>query len=499
MLAIWFQIAWKEWREHVWKMIAVAAIALSIEGYLIVNYPAEGGQAFLASLSLVPGAVFIAMGVAAGERTAGSLDFLRSLPIGLWKWAVARLLAGAVAVLMPLSFVVLLQLIAGRPARGDVPDLGQGITIVGLICLSVYLWTVAVGVERSSELRAGVAAVCLFVGWLALAMAVFSLGVFFLPSLRPVYGIVVVLSPVGAVRLGDARAGLGVWQVALLQVLTLAGLTWWSVRRYGRLVPSDDRSPAATRPDRLAPAALRPSRRSPLVAMVWKEYREAKPICVAGLVIIGALTLPSLIGLAGELGTQALRQAAGVIAFLGTLMALVLGVGGHAGDLHPGVWQFWRSRPIATAGWFWIKYLTGATVLLATFEGATTAIDLLAGWPGTVVRDPVWWCGPVFHLLAYSLAVWMVCQLRQPIYAGILSLGLLISVAILGDYPFPKPYLPWLSFNNVIRLAPEPDDSFPVFLGWLTDTYLPFAATMIGLSLFFTLLGWAAVRRVEAR
>ncbi|HEV3342183.1 MAG TPA: hypothetical protein VG125_17580, partial [Pirellulales bacterium] len=349
MTAIWLQIAWKEWCEQVWKMIAVAAIALSVEGYLLVNYPGDNWPALMASWCLLPGAVFIAMGVAAGERTAGGLEFLRSLPVALWKWAVARLLAGAVALLLPLAAIVLLQLMAGSPKKVDGPALSQVVPVAALFCLSVYLWTVAVGVDRSSELRAGVAAVCLFVGWSALALAVFSLVTFFAPSLWRLYDIVILFGPLGASRLmepGPTERHFAPWQIYLPQLLVLTGTALWSVRRYGRLSASDNGSPAATSPDRAAPTALRPCRRSPLAAMIWKEYRESRPVCLAGLAIVAALVLPTMVGLAWDQGSQVFAEATVTIFLLGAIMAMVLGLGGHAGDLESGVWQFWRSRPI---------------------------------------------------------------------------------------------------------------------------------------------------------
>ena len=510
---MWLHIAWKESREHVWKMIAVAAIALSVEGYLFVKFPGDGQNALSAAFCLIPGAFFIALAVAAGERTAGSLDFLRSLPTPLWKWAAVRLVAGALAILLPLALLMLLQLIVSLVhAKGfDLGAWAQSGAITGLPCLSVYFWTVAAGVNRSSELRAGLAAICLFVAWLALAIYASLLD--FVPSLSRVCYLVVVFSPLGVVHLPDPTVPSKVtyyneWEVYLAQFLALAGTTWWILHRYGRLSASDDRSRAATSAATLAPAALRPARRSPVGALIWKEYRESLPICLAGLAIIVVLLLPSVLDWLGTdvkpagLKPGAPRAARGfphatpVIFILGTVLALVLGVGGHAANLEPRVWQFWRSRPIAPTGWFWIKYFTGAGVLLTAFDGTATVIDLLAGGPSWLIQDPYWWWGPLQHLLAYSAAVWLVCQIRQPIYAGILAMAVVIAVMIMGDYPVDRPYLPWISFHQVANSARLLTASAPVIGAWLHTRYLPFAATMLALSSFFALMGWLAVRRV---
>ncbi|OYV95674.1 MAG: hypothetical protein B7Z73_02155 [Planctomycetia bacterium 21-64-5] len=84
----------------------------------------------------------------------------------------------------------------------------------------------------------------------------------------------------------------------------------------------------------------------------------------------------------------------------------------------------------------------------------------------------------------------MVCQLRQPVYAGILALAIVSAVLVLGEYPADRPLLPWLSLSEV---------SNPHFtaslLDWLFAAYIPFAATMLGLSAACALLGWLAVTR----
>lgn len=214
-------------------------------------------------------------------------------------------------------------------------------------------------------------------------------------------------------------------------------------------------------------------------------------MCLAGLVIVAAILLPATIGAAA----QDIAIAARAIVFLGTVMALVLGVGGHVADLEARVWQFWRSRPIRPAGWFWIKYFTGAAVLVIAFDGALAAIDLIAGGPAFLLHDGFCWVGPLLHLFAYSTAVWMVCLLRQPIYAGVLSLAVVIGVLTLGDLPVQRPLLPWLSFSQVNSTCPQLDASLPAVVDWLTSSYLQFAAPMLALSAACALLGWCAVRR----
>lgn len=132
-------------------------------------------------------------------------------------------------------------------------------------------------------------------------------------------------------------------------------------------------------------------------------------------------------------------------------------------------------------------------VLLLTIDGAVILTDLLAGGVHLLLRDVAWWLGPLVHLLAYSAGIWMVCQLRQPIYAGILALGIVLSLFILGEYPVDRPLLPWLGVSR-LDTCRQLQTSLPSVADWLATTYLPFAAPIVVLSAIFALLGWRAVR-----
>lgn len=500
MIAIWRQLIWKEWREQVWKMVSLAAIVFAVEVYCFFSDRKAGlAQLGLGLLCGVPGAFFVAIGVAAGERTAGSLDFLRSLPLARWKWAAVRLASGAIASLLPVMVAAGAMLFlawAMRSATGAPRDLVVS-ALSGLCCVSVYAWTVAAGARQANELRAGLAAICLFVGWFVLVM----LGNPSSAELNRLTNLLVLISPVGISRLPDPASpsidSFTVYQVLYAQLAGLVATSWWFLRRYAAVTAAENRSPSASKV--VAFTTLRPARRSPLAAMIWKEYREALPMCLAGMLIVAAILLPPTIGAANSEHRLALAVAASFIVFLGTIMAIVLGVGGPAADLDAGVWQFWRSRPIRPASWFGLKYITGATVLILAFDGAHAAIDLLASGTGGLLHDVMWWFGPMVHLLAYSAAVWMVCQVRQPIYAGILALAIVISLLILGEYPVDRPLLPWLGVSQLDTCRQLPlEPPLRLVVDWLATSYLPFAAPMLALSALFALLGWFAGRRSKS-
>lgn len=497
MTAIWRQLIWKEWREQVWKMISLTAIVFSVEAYsafsdVRAGEPAIGGFGLFCGIA---GAFFIAIGVAAGERSAGSLGFLRALPLARWKWAVVRLAMGAIAAVVPIVVTAIAMLLLDstmRAAAGTPRYLSAGAVAV-LCCISVYAWTAAAGVRGVSELRAGLAAICLFVGGIALVAILTSVGAGKLAGWLTLFspaGVSYLPVPAQPPPLNSLNASSVLWA----QLVSFIATSWWFVRRYAALTSADDRSPAASEAN--PSTTLRPALRSPLAAIVWKEYREALPMCLAGLAIAAAVVLPTVLSATGAAGSEKLPVLSGFLIFLGTIMALVLGVGGLAGDLEAGVSQFWRSRPISATSWFWLKYATGAVVLMLVFDGVPAVIDLLVGGPGLLVREAPFWFGPLLHLLAYSAAVWMVCQLRQPIYAGILALGVVSSLLTMADLPVQRPLLPWLDVSRLstCRHLDLETSLLPLF-DWLVATYLPFAAPMVAISGAMALLGWRAVRR----
>ena len=140
MIALWRQLIWKEWHEQVWKMIALAAIVVAVEGYFFFSDAQAGlAQIGFGLLCGVPGAFFIALGVAAGERTAGSLEFVRSLPLARWKWAAVRLAIGAFASLVPVVAAAVVMLVLSWATRSatDAPRFLRESGLSALCCVSV--------------------------------------------------------------------------------------------------------------------------------------------------------------------------------------------------------------------------------------------------------------------------------------------------------------------------------------------------------------------------
>ena len=84
----------------------------------------------------------------------------------------------------------------------------------------------------------------------------------------------------------------------------------------------------------------------------------------------------------------------------------MLGTVGFVSDLEPRLYTFWRSRPISSSGWFWLRYVAGLfaialffvlpimVVAAVTTEGQAVGFLLLL---------------PLLSLVVYSLGVFCAC------------------------------------------------------------------------------------------
>ena len=171
-------------------------------------------------------------------------------------------------------------------------------------------------------------------------------------------------------------------------------------------------------------------------------------------------------------------------------MAIVVGTASFAADVQPGLWTFWRSRPIPPALWFWPKYFAGAAAVLAFLDLPLAALYFVAAVGGWRISFPqgILACAPLLHLLAYSFAVCAICWVRRAIYAGILAFAAL-SAALAAPAA-------WTSIESldadyvIVELNSAPIVDFADF----TATYLPFASCMLGLTLAAMLLAWCGAK-----
>lgn len=440
---VWAALFWKEWCEHRWKMLAMSVVGLSILlplWWSMKEIEANGTSLCYLMIIAPLTALFLGMGMAAGEQASGTMEFARRLPTPTWRLALVKLVVAIATVFVPLSLALFVS--------SDHPfGLAPALLLMGT---SLVLWFAVLGMNRPDEISAA----AFGVGGVVLVWTLFGVGCYQLDLINKKYGIdagewsqqlksvapsalaalpggIIMKAPGGP---GDRTAWL--WFLAAYAT-THVPLAWRWLACYGARSP---RSAAVASAASEQKAWLGAPLASPTVAILWKQLRETLPVALAALALAVAWSLA--VTLTRDLGDGSMRehlaQSAGAFAALtgmcAFLAAVVAGVGLFVEDLRPGVHTFWRSRPIWPSHWFWLKYTTGLACLAAVF-GSVMTIGLLVAYAMTEAdinfNHDFDLTGFLVVTTQYVLGVWVVysgaacatCLVRQPIYAAILGVG----------------------------------------------------------------------------
>ncbi|QDT67188.1 ABC-2 family transporter protein [Planctomycetes bacterium MalM25] len=500
--AAWANLLWKEWREHRWKLAALTAIYLTT--YAICLYTTEGEgpfeNAFMVLMFVTPlAALFIGMGLAGKERGDGTAGFLRVQPVTLRYAAIAKLVLGMLTLITPvLLTLALAMLLSGLGLFDSTSDdypfdhwnlYGPTRPQVALFllpaaaCGSLLIWFAVLGMNQSSELRAGVVALVAVIAlWVVSGSIIqatrprphdYQLQPYsaYEQAYRPHRFIRLTIAPalpggiaayaLDATHQRQDRTAL-MWS-ALSVFAGMHGLLIWRwVTGYGKNVNAAKQrvheSTATATSQWLGPPSP-----SPLQAILWKQVRECLPI-IGGVI---ALAAAYVIILDDQWDLKIKVWAVlWVTSVSGFLAALLVGVASFQDDLSSGLSGFWRSRPIDPDLWFWTKYSCGFSLLAIVFGTVYMLSQVL--YPYVLTED---WISAPQAVLAfwtvYSSAVCVACLVRNVIYAGILS----FAVAA---------YTTWLA------LVPYNGEQLPVAVQVLILT-----SVSVGL----TLLAWQAMRR----
>lgn len=488
----------KEWMERRRLFLFGVGCLVVYLGYCLAYELEHRTQAFVASFSSTCqgfgwlAAVLLAMTTATGESMRGSLKFSASLPVSLKQVGWARLLdawsflAGLIVIgaLLITPFVAsgLFEQTQFRPAYavsgGDHVSFSErpiysrleavgALWLVAAIAIvsSIYLVTLMslAGTWCRTEGTVGfLAAIILLIERsLGLIRSDLDKSGYFLAS-DWIGGLIPSSLTVNwgyGERDGSNYTDLELAPLLLgpllLNCLLSGVLGSWFARRYGRR--SESAVPVAVRkkrwwisrlPNVLSRLGVRwPGRAA---ALVWLNARRSLPLCLAGLMMAVLLTFVGLTEsrspaavtakLAGELPNSTW--------FVGMLWGAIVAVGVFSSELKPGLEQFWRSRPISPASWFWIKFAVGLAALLIT-------LDLIPAWlsratsyrPDTgQVGVAYAACLPLLHALIYAFAVAAICRWRRPIPAAIAAL---IAYFLLDQILESIPVSPQLSTMNV--------------------------------------------------
>ncbi len=511
MNSIWLSLLWKEWCEQRWKLAALTGILVGVPALTVVAmyWDGEAGESDIPDIVLgiatsvlyiyaLLAGMFVGMSVAAGENSRRTSHFLSSLPISSWQTALIKLLIAMFVVSFPV-FIMLslvwmsLSFLPAEPGQVQMAirqnslgfRLAWGIEtwliaravggVLGVV--SVLLWTVAGGVNRADEVRAG--AVAFLVGavaWMFFAgLAAISqgyeietmkkLGLIVLPALPGGAGLVNSHIVRSAEDVGLSRAAL-----ILAAMIGHSFLLVWYLKKFGRMVTH----PAHNKVDdwKLLPTmrAAKMPLRTPIDAIIWKQVRETAPLSL--IAVVGIVTLVPLYYWWDRLGggTNTFGDMLGATtAAVAALVALFTGIGVLYEDYAKGVENFWRSRPLNAHVWFWIKFFTGLSILIISF----VPLAIFSYWLASL-RDPpieVGWFALLFYLLLYALALAAYTLVRQPIYAVVLAIASLFCGWLV---------LLWMFSNG----PPQ----------WLSS-FLGYSTVLILSTMTVTILAWQAVVR----
>jgi hypothetical protein len=497
MRLVW-AIMWKEWLGLRWKLAALTAILLGpLLGTFV--YDATSVPSSLLPLLVFYSAIapiFLAMHAAAEDNSAGTLEFVRGLPIPLAQWGVVRVLATLAVLLLPViaaggfTYVSVAVMSWWRPDTFASYIFGSSevdlltVTLVGMtVSASLYLWTTALAMNQPSELRAGligVATAVLWGGWTLFSISKWddSPG-----SWTWLYGITA-LGPFASLVLYDpGLTALGRVAIRVVQLAGMCALVVVSASRYGVL----ERRRWGTRP----------AFSSPERALWWMHWRQAWPLAIAGPAVVLVFFVVGTALSAGDVPHfRSLLYPLSII--LGSGWAILIGTTTFCAELETRLVAFWRSRPIDPAGWFWIKYASGA---LAVF----VFIDLPAAWlgkpSGTLAGESFAAyvaCVPAMHLAIYSVTVLVACLVRHTIYAGILSLGATLFFVVVPMFAPRRGFLSGVNVDDLMSQLPQAIETGRADL-WLLRlaVYLAFAL-FVALSAMF-LARWVVKNDLAVR
>lgn len=463
MNGVWRSLLWKEWREQRSSIAILTAFFVLIPTLFSLRTPTNYFGVYSMTLFVIPiMCLFVAMGIAAREQSAGTIGFLQALPISPKKPASSKLFWGIVSVTIPLLVSLgvawLLRATLGSAAQEAINWDASNYGIAGqawfqvraivppLAAVSLLLWFSAAGVNGSDEVRAG--AVGLLVAilfWGLISLIAYMLYLFKVHAAQDIAEVGASMAPGGIMTfdLGMPLTGRAVrtsgwnWFLTCIMIVSYAGLAVTYVSRFGRL--------AAGRQQRVEPVAVRelptwlaPPRRSPLASIVWKQFRESAPLAAMGAACIALITmivyLSTRTAASGGMTANQLMFMAGVVwMIVGVMVAVVAGVGVFLDDLSPSLNGFWRSRPIKIGQWFFVKYVVGLLVTIVTIAVPLLAAALYAwlapdGLSVSNLRDEVdvrqfALLGGVGQVVVYNYAIAAIVLLRRPIHAAFTAIA----------------------------------------------------------------------------
>lgn len=389
-------LLWKEWRECRWKILVLFAIYLAL---VLVAWAAdrrysleETQYAVLALAILMPGV--IAMGTIADEHVRRTAETLQALPVPMSRVFLVKFLAGLATLFLPLlaieAFCWLFLPASFYNAAYVSEHPYWALTPVGLT-VTLYLWILALGSRRRTELGVGATYVALFLG-LGVAAAILELLWSFHGVFPRIVDLLDTLSPLGFIAKhptisSTTRTPFSL--TALAQALTWAPLAVIALWRYthpriARIARPLDQ-PATFNASSLSP------RRFPILWKSWREVRRL--ILLYGILVLAFIVIDSL--LIQRALNQGLYFYPGpeMLAILPVLMGLVtiilLGTDVGLREAETHLENFWHSRPIPHAPYFRRRFAFGLFLSLLLLLIPAIFILSISIWQLQTSRPPM--------------------------------------------------------------------------------------------------------------
>lgn len=471
MKSVWRSLLWKEWREHRWKLAALAGMAVVTPVLMYLIWPQARREDFFATIPatlalLIPAsALFLGMHAAAGERSRGTNHFLEALPAPMTRPAAAKLLLGAISIFAIVAAAIgvaaFWNWVVMNPQYLDYHafNLGSLASPWGIRSwfgavfvtaasggVSLFLWMAATGVNRSDEVRAGaVGLLSVLLCWAAILLPSVYQSIRgeqhlddrwlrTLQSAAPggpasVFGPPTLLAyPAGVVMNSWWQ---DYWPYLAAIAIVHGALAAWYIARFGRI--ASRRHFVIELPTRFSLTSdwLGPPRRSPLSALAWKQLRESAPLPLLGaaLMIVAVLCVCAARWDSPLLRSSVLSVSTAVWLIMGAFVAIVAGIGTFMDDLRPGLYTFWRSRPIDVDRWFVVKFSLSVipTIVILAIPPLLVGAYFwtTAAFPSRqeVGISSAIGYGLLAQIALFAMAAAAMALLRHAIYASILTIA----------------------------------------------------------------------------
>ncbi len=223
-------LAWKEWREHGWKMAFGCALLASLCFIGLRARIAEDRvvvllTAFLGGL-LLP--VFVAMGLVAEDRSRGSLKVLLSMPVRPTAVLAVKVVVGVLITVVPLAAAAgVVLMVAGEREMASEMTL-RAFLETSVLAVLTMVWTVCFGVRQGSEARVRLVGLAVLTVW-GITMVLMSESI-------PVDHTLVTLHPFILLTWGftDRMSPGDVLLASCVHVGVTVALLAWAARRLGK-------------------------------------------------------------------------------------------------------------------------------------------------------------------------------------------------------------------------------------------------------------------------